>query len=117
MCGAFQALEEVHAQHGRKVVLPRALIEAELLAFVFQCGLVHQIGGRRVHRQGQLADALVQVVVGELALAVRWGVQIGGPRALWEPADAFHHPRVVAADVLSGAGDGHRIEEREEVRA
>ena len=71
---AFQTLEQVHPQHGGEVVLPRALIEAELLAFGVQFGLVHQVRGRRVHGQAQPADALVQVVVGELALAVRWRV-------------------------------------------
>ena len=114
---ALQTLEQVHAQHGGEVVLPRALIEAEFLAFGFQFGLVHQVRGRRVHGQAQLADALVQVVVGELALAVRWRVQIDGPLARREAADVFNHLRVVAADVFPGAGDGHRVEEREEVRA
>ena len=114
---ALQPLEQIHPQHRREVVLPRALIEAVRLPLLFQLGRVLQVFGGRVHRQSQGADPAMKVVVGELALAVRWRMQVLRVRPPREPADALFHLWVVAAYVVAGTRDGHRIEQCQEIRA
>ena len=57
----------------------------------------------------------MQFVVGKLALAVGRRVQVLRLRTLREAADRRRHLGIEAADVVARAGDGDRVQQREEI--
>ena len=115
MDGAFQTLQQVDAHHADQPALAVALIEAQPLLFRVQIGRVLQVLRRHVDGQPEVADPVVQFVVGKLALAVRRRVQVLRLRTFREAADRRRHFGIEAADVIARAGDGDRIQQREEI--
>ena len=98
-------------------MLAVTLVEAKPRLLRVQPGRVCQVLRRVVDREAKGADALVQLVVGELAGTVRGGMQILRLCPFREAADSLGDGGIEAPQVVAGPGDGHRVQKDQEVHA
>ena len=117
---AFQPLEEVRPHHPDQVSFAVLLVEVLPLAGGGQFGQPRRVGNIRrglIDGQPEFADALGQVGIGEAAGQVGGRVRVDRGGVFGELPDAFHFGGVKLLHQAAGAGDGHPVQQAQEVGA
>ena len=117
---AFQPFEEVRPHHCDEVMLAVLLVEIVALAGGGQFGQPGRVGNIRrglIDGQAEGADAVGQVGIGKAAGQVGGRVRVDRSGVFGELPDARHLGGVELLHQAAGAGDGHAVQQAQEVGA